>query len=37
MKVMQLSVNGKAIDHIPAGSFQGGDEIPPGSFHCGAK
>ena len=26
-------VGGAAADEVPAGSFCGGDEIPPGTFH----
>ena len=29
------SVNILNVDHIPAGTFFGGDEIPPGTFHGG--
>lgn len=31
----QTQVNDSAVDHIPAGTFFGGDEIPPGTFHGG--
>ena len=30
-------VNNSAVDHLPAGTFCGGDEVPPGTFHHEAQ
>ena len=31
--VLPSCVNGRTVDETPFGTFNGGDEIPPGTFH----